>query len=156
MTGAGLTDAPPGRVLALDVGDRRIGVALSDATCVVAQPLTTLHRKSPNADLDALAALVGEHDVATIVVGWPLRLDGRPTAQTRKVERFTAALEQRTGLTAERWDERLSTVAAERALLEGNVRRAQRKQVVDKVAATLILQGFLDARAWRARREDDD
>ncbi len=152
-----MTDASPGRVLALDVGDRRIGVALSDATGVIAQPLTTLHRsKQPDADLDALAALIGEHGVTTLVVGWPLRLDGRPTPQTRKVERFTAALEQRTGLVAERWDERLSTVAAERALLEGNVRRAQRKQVVDKVAATLILQGFLDARAWRARRAGDD
>ncbi len=134
------------RTLALDVGDRRIGVAVSDALGIIAQGLTTLHRTALKDDLVTLSALVAEHDIDRIVVGWPLGLDGRDTPQTRKVGRFVEALERRLRLPVERWDERMTTVIAERALIEGRVRRADRKQLVDKVAATLILQSWLDAR----------
>lgn len=133
------------RVMGLDVGDRTIGVAVSDPTRLIAQGVTTIRRVGIKKDLAALAELVREHEVERIVVGWPLRLSGEEGIQTRKVGRVADAIEARLGIPVERWDERLTTVAAQRALLEGNVRRDQRREVVDKVAATLILQGWLDA-----------
>jgi putative Holliday junction resolvase len=142
--------------MGLDVGERRIGVALSDESLVLATGLTTIHRRALAADLDALAALVAEHEVTALVVGWPLRLDGRPGPATRKIGQFADAVAERLGLPVERWDERLTTAAAERVLLEANVRRERRRQVVDKMAATLILQSYLDAtRARRERPEGD-
>jgi putative Holliday junction resolvase len=131
--------------MGLDVGDRTVGVAISDPTRTIAQGVTTVRRTSTPKDLDALCALIEEHQVTALVVGWPLMLNGRPGSQARKVGRFADALAERTGLPIARWDERLTTKAAERALLEGNVRRDRRRQVVDKVAATLILQSYLDA-----------
>lgn len=132
--------------MALDVGDKRVGVALSDPTRTLATGLMTLHREGLKADLRALLDLIEEHAVEHIVVGWPLLMSGRPGAQAFKVAKFADALAKRTDVPIERWDERLSTAAAERALIEGGVRRQARKGVVDKVAATLILQGWLDAR----------
>lgn len=134
------------RVMGLDVGDRRIGVALSDPSLTLASGLLTLHRTRPAADLKALAELVVAHTVERIVVGWPLLMSGRPGGQAFKVQRFIDGLAPLVAVPIERFDERLSTAAAERVLLEADVRRAQRRQVVDKVAATLILQGWLDAR----------
>jgi len=134
-----------GRIMALDVGERTVGIAVSDLGHVIANGVTTLRRASLAADLDALAELVAEHEVSAIVVGWPLRLNGKPGAQAFKVERFAKKVADRLGLPVEKWDERMTTVAAERALIEGGVRRARRRQVVDTVAATLILQSYLDA-----------
>ena len=131
--------------MGLDVGDRTVGVAISDPTRLIAQGLLTIRRAGLRTDLATLLALIEEHSIQHIVVGWPLRLNGEPGAQTFKVGRFADALAARVQIPIDRWDERLSTVAAERALLEGNVSRARRRQVVDKVAATLILQGWLDA-----------
>lgn len=133
------------RVMGLDVGDRRVGVALSDPTRLIAQGLEVLHRTRRDADVAALAALCATHAVDAIVVGWPLRLSGRPGIQTRKVQQFIDALAAVIDLPIHKWDERLSTVAAERALREGGVRAREQRAVVDKVAATLILQGWLDA-----------
>ncbi len=133
--------------MALDVGDRTVGVAITDDTLTIAQGLTTVRRRALAADLAALQALIDTHDVHHIVVGWPLRLNGRAGMQAMKVDRFAKALEAAVGLPVERFDERLTTVAAERVLLEGNLRRDKRKQIIDQVAATLILQGWLQARA---------
>lgn len=144
-----INTAPPpgetGRILALDIGERTMGMAISDENRVIAQGLDTIRRTRLDRDLDALAQVIEAHEIVRIVVGWPLRLNGKPGIQTRKVAAVAEAIEARFGLPLDRWDERLTTVAAQSALLEGNVRRAQRKAVVDKVAATIILQGYLAA-----------
>ncbi len=134
------------RVMGLDVGEARVGVAFSDPTRTIGSAHSVLKRaRRPEQDMDALAALVEEHEVAEIVVGWPLMMNGREGLAARRVSKLADALQARCGLPIHKWDERLSTVAAERALAEGGVRGRARRQVVDKVAAALILQGWLDA-----------
>ncbi|MCB9526830.1 MAG: Holliday junction resolvase RuvX [Myxococcales bacterium] len=135
------------RTFGLDVGTRTIGVAVSDPTATLASPLTTIRRTGLRQDLDALAALIAAHDVDRLVVGWPLQPDGREGPITRKVQAFADAAAARTGLPVEKWDERMTSKLAERYLIEGGARRETRRQVVDKVAAALILQGWLDARS---------
>jgi len=134
------------RIMALDLGERRIGVALSDALGLTAQPLLTLTRRSWVADLGALSRLVQEHEVGRIVVGLPLGMDGSRGARVDWAEDFMARAARATGLPVEAWDERMTTVQAERALLEGNASRARRKAVIDQVAAVILLQSYLDAR----------
>jgi putative holliday junction resolvase len=136
-----------GRVLALDVGARRLGVAVSDPTGTVASPLATLPRRTPDEDASALAALAAQHDAGTVVVGLPLTLDGREGPAAKSVRRYLAELATRLPrLDFRLADERLSTVAAERTLVGGGVRRRARRQVVDQVAASVFLQTWLDAR----------
>ncbi len=142
------------RSLALDVGDRRIGLAISDDLGLTAQPLVTLKRRGLRADLAALGQIVAEREVGEVVVGLPLQLDGRPGPQAEKVRGLAEALQAALSVPVVFWDERLSTKAAERALLEGGVRRAERKRVVDQVAAALILQGYLDRKAHGRPPED--
>ncbi len=134
------------RILGLDVGDRWIGVALSDPTGTLASGLPTLERVGPKKDLKRVAELAREHEVGQVVVGLPLKLDGSAGAQANKVLEFIEALRVRVGVPVVPWDERLTTVAAHNALIEGNVSRRGRKRVVDKVAAVLILQNYLDYR----------
>lgn len=140
------------RALGLDLGERRVGLALSDPSRLIAQPYKTLHHSG---DFKALAREIGrlvtEEGVTQLVVGWPLRLNGQEGIQTRRVARFIEGLRPQVSAPIARWDERLTTVAAERALIEGDVRRSDRKAVVDQVAASLILQGWLDAQ--RAAQE---
>lgn len=143
------------RVMALDVGLKTVGVAVSDPLHIIAQGITTVRRTGLKADLTALEALVAEHAVDRIVVGWPLQPNGRPGAMTRVVDRLADALAKRTGLPIERWDERMTSRLAERALIEGGARRATRRQVVDKVAAALILQSWLDARPPQDREQGE-
>lgn len=138
------------RIMALDVGEKRIGVALSDPLGLTAQGLTVVHRRSPAADVAALAELVRAHEVTLIVVGLPRRMSGAIGAQAENALAFAALLRESLAVPVETWDERLTTRAAERMLVAGDLSRARRRQVVDKVAAALILQGYLDAR--RARR----
>lgn len=133
------------RIGALDVGDRRIGVAVSDELGLTAQGLLVLSRTTLEADLHALRECFGPYAPSTIVVGLPRNMNGSEGPQAEKVRRFAADLETALGIPLVMWDERLSTVAAERVLIEGNVRRAKRKQVIDKVAAVVILQGYLDS-----------
>jgi len=135
------------RIGGLDVGDRRIGVAVSDELGWTAQGLTVLRRTGRKADLAALAECLRPYAPTTIVVGLPRNMNGGEGPQAEKVRRFAAAVETALGVPIVFWDERLSTVAAERVLLEGNVRRAKRRQVIDKVAAAVILQGYLDSLA---------
>lgn len=134
------------RILGLDLGDRTIGVAVSDALGWTAQGLTTIRRKDLDTDISEIKRLMGEWDVSKIVVGLPKNMDSTIGPQGEKAIEFAKLLEQATGLEILMWDERLSTVAAERMLIEGNVRRRNRKKVIDKVAAVLILQGYLDNR----------
>jgi putative Holliday junction resolvase len=135
------------RLLGIDPGLRRVGVALSDEDARIAMPLTTLARVGDAPLIEALAALAAEHAVSAVVIGLPLRLDGSESDGSRKARKLAAALEARVSAEVVLWDERLSTAQAERALREGGVRGRDKKAVVDQVAATLILQSFLDSRA---------
>ena len=143
-----------GRVLALDFGDRRIGIALSDPLGLSAQPLMTLARTSWDRDLERIRALATEHEVRRIVVGLPLDMDGGRGPRVRLTEVFIERVQKATGLPVIPWDERLTTVQAERILLEGDVSRARRRAVIDQVAAVIVLQAYLDS-CRHARREED-
>jgi putative Holliday junction resolvase len=135
------------RVLGLDVGSKTIGVALSDGLGLAAHPLTTLARKGTAADAAAVAALVAEHEAVAVVVGWPLELSGAEGPRARRVAVLVDAIAARlpASVPIHKWDERFSTVAVERVLIEGDLSRAKRKRVVDRAAAAYILQGWLDA-----------
>lgn len=134
--------------MGLDVGERTLGVALSDELGLTAQGLTVIRRSDPAGDLDRIAALVERHEVGSVVVGLPLNMDGSIGPQAERVLAFAAVLRERLGLPVHTWDERWTTRAAERLLIEGDVSRRRRRQTVDKMAAAIILQGYLD----RARR----
>jgi putative Holliday junction resolvase len=149
-TCAGGEEQEGGRILALDYGERRIGVALSDPLRVMASALFTLTRESQSRDLAALRAVVEEHEVRRIVVGLPLAMDGTRTPMTEKAEQFAAKVGRSTGLPVDTWDERLTTAQATRTLIEADVRRARRREVVDQVAAVILLQSYLDARQLRS------
>jgi len=142
-----------GRILGIDVGTKTLGLALSDEGACVAMPLTVLRRAGLRRDVAAVARVVHERGVSEIVVGLPLEMSGRPGALAPEAETVARELARATGLPVHRWDERLSTVAAERALLEADLSRRKRRGVIDKVAAALILQGFLDRRQ-RPQREE--
>lgn len=133
-----------GRVLGLDIGDVRIGIALSDEQGLIASPLEVYTRVGWGPDSRHIAALCRQHGVSAVVSGLPLNMDGSAGFQSQKVRDFCAQLEK-AGLTVYYQDERLSTVAAEGALLQGGMRREQRKERVDKVAAAVILQTWLDS-----------
>lgn len=135
--------AETGRVLGLDLGDVRIGVAISDPDRRIAVPLGTVHTGAP-ADLKAIAALVAENDAALVVVGHPLRLSGEAGTRAHHAEAFAEALEAVLGVPVELHDERLSTVRAERALKAAGASGRERRRVIDRSAATVILQSFLD------------
>ena len=139
------------RYLALDVGNRRIGVAVSDELGLTAQPVMTLERKrSPREDLRSLARLARKYAVAAIVVGNPLELDGTTGSQAQKTQAFAAELGALTGLPIHLWDERLTTHEAHQILYEAGHKRQQHRRVVDQVAATLILQSFMDEQRGNA------
>ncbi|MBX7077943.1 MAG: Holliday junction resolvase RuvX [Nannocystaceae bacterium] len=138
------------RTLALDVGSKTIGLALSDEGGVIATACETLARKGQVDDARAVLAWVRTRGVGHVVVGLPLELDGREGRRARAVRTFVTALERELALAGvavavSTWDERFSTAAAERTLLEADLSRARRKQHVDAVAAQFILQGWLDA-----------
>ncbi len=132
-----------GRILGIDHGDVRIGIALSDPTAFLASSLCVLD--STNAGLDRIVALIGEHQVDKIVVGLPRNMDGSYGPATGKVRAFIEKLKTKTDVPVFEWDERLSTVSAHNALREAGFNGKKRKGVVDKVAAQIILQNYLDA-----------
>lgn len=132
------------RIMALDVGEATLGVALSDPLGVTARPLLTIRRSGLKRDFDAIAGLAREHEVSAIVVGLPLTLSGETGPAARKALAFSDALGRALSLPVHTWDERLTTVQAERSLLEGDVRRSRRRDVINHVAAALILQSWLD------------
>jgi putative holliday junction resolvase len=141
---------PPPRILGLDVGDRRIGVALSDELCLTAQPLLTCQRRNLRDDLRFLHRQIRRYACTEIVVGHPLYLSGDRSPQARKAEAFAEALAAETGLPVTLWDERLSTTEAHRHLDAAGHQPGRRRDVIDQVAAVLILQSFLDSRLIRA------
>jgi len=133
------------RTLGIDFGKKRIGLAVSDETGTIAQSLDYLDGGSDDAVSKSIVRLASGRGVTKIVVGVPLSMNGQPSAQTERTLRFIETLRKSTSLPVGRWDERLTTKQAERALLEGNVRRKDRKQKIDKLAAQLMLQSYLDA-----------
>ena len=137
------------RVLAIDPGSRRLGLALSDPSGTVALPLSVLLRRSEPEDLKALGRIITDNAVEMVLIGLPRMMDGSIDKAARSAQTFGAEVGRTTGLPVEFWDERLTTVAAERFLIEQGKRRAQRRQDVDRVAATLLLQGYLDYRGSR-------
>lgn len=134
------------RILALDVGTVRIGVALSDPTGKIAQPLQTYTRKSRNADIEYIGQLIRDHDVKLVVSGLPKLLDGTEGEQAQKTRAFIARGQRVWGVEVAFWDERLSTAAARGVLIDAGVSRERRKDSIDMLAATVILQNYLDAR----------
>jgi putative Holliday junction resolvase len=135
----------PPRLLALDVGSKRIGVAVSDELGLTAQPVLTLERRrNPREDLRSLARICRRYEVAAIVVGNPLGLDGSVTPQAAKVQAFAGELSELAKLPIHLWDERLTSHEAHQILYESGHARQTHRRVVDQVAATLILQSFLD------------
>ena len=137
------------RWMALDVGDKTVGVAISDALGITAQGITTVQRQSWAQDLAELKRLATEHDVTGLVVGLPLNMDGTEGERCQKSRAFAERAGAALGVPVELWDERLTTAEVNRVLLAADVRRDKRKQVVDKLAAQVILQGFLESRSAR-------
>ncbi|EPY06139.1 Holliday junction resolvase [Paenibacillus sp. E194] len=137
------------KILGLDYGDRRIGVAISDAFGWTAQGLEVIERRKPENDLKRLGDIVKEHGVEAFVLGLPKNMNGTVGPRGELSMSFAEQLKQSFGLPVHLWDERLSTVSAERALLEADVSRKKRRQVIDKMAATIILQTYLDYQSRR-------
>ena len=134
------------RKMSLDVGTRTIGIAVSDLLGMIANGVETIKRTTEERDFARIGELIKEHEVDTLVVGYPKNMNDTLGERIEKTEAFKERLERRTGLPVICWDERLTTVAAEKAMLEGGLRRQERKEKIDKLAAVLILQGYLDYR----------
>ena len=137
------------RILALDVGDARIGVAVSDPLGIIAQPIGLVTRVGWGPDIAKITEFADQYGTRTLLCGLPLNMDGSAGGQADKVRAFAQQLEKK-GFTVTFWDERMTTVTAERALIEGGVHRADRKRLVDKTAAAIILQAYLDANTTNA------
>lgn len=143
-----------GRILALDVGEKRVGVAVSDPLGYSAQPLTVLPRRPHAAFLEALRKLAGEYEVSLILLGLPRRTTGEKGPEAQRVLALAGEIKSRLGLPCDTWDEWLTTVSAERVLIEGGVRREDRRLVVDKTAAAIILDGYLNYLANGRKNEE--
>ncbi len=135
------------KVLGVDFGERRTGVAISDESRMIAFPRETLDCPRVEQAAAAVARLAESEKVAEIVVGYPLNMNGSKGARAERTDAFLAELAKRTGVPLRTWDERLSTKIAESVLIEAGTRREKRREVVDKLAAQVILQGYLDAKA---------
>ncbi len=136
----------PGRFMGLDIGEKTIGIAFSDELGYTAQPFDTIKRKNLSLDLEAIGKLIDNKNISTVVVGLPKNMNGTLGRQARLVTAFSKKLEQAVKVPLVFWDERLSSVAANRVLLQADVSRSKRKKHVDKLAAAIILQGFLDSK----------
>lgn len=144
----------PPRFLALDIGSKRIGVAVSDELGMTAQPVLTLERRrNPREDLRSLSRLCRRYEVSAIVVGNPLKLSGETSPQAVRIQQFATQLGELTGLPVHLWDERLTTHESHQLLYESGRARQTHRRVVDQVAATLILQSFLDERERTAAQK---
>ncbi|MBR5578607.1 MAG: Holliday junction resolvase RuvX [Lachnospiraceae bacterium] len=142
------------RVIGLDFGSKTVGVAISDPLMITAQGIEIIRRKEENKLRKTLArieALIEEYNVEEIVLGYPKNMNDTLGERVEKTEEFKEMLERRTGLTVNLWDERLTTVAADKAMIEAGLRRDERKEQIDKLAAVLILQGYLDYKGMQKR-----
>ncbi|MCU0553660.1 MAG: Holliday junction resolvase RuvX [Syntrophales bacterium] len=137
------------RILGIDYGEKRIGLALSDELEMTARGLSVIERRSKGKDLEAIAASVSEHGVGAIVVGYPLRLDGTAGIQCEKVDRFIAGLRDVVSVPVIAWDETLSTKEAEGLMREAGVKRKKKRGMVDRIAAAVILQDYLNRKSRR-------
>src|SRR3981081_4067483 len=154
LAAAESTSAPfGGRFLGLDVGSKTIGMAVSDPLGITAQGLQTLRRKNKRTDFGWLEKVIREYQVREIVVGYPLRMSGLEGIQSEKMQLFAAQLRKRFGLPVHLWDERLTSVEANRVLRESEMSIKRRGEVVDRLAAVLILQAFMDMRQNRNQPE---
>ncbi|ABO49313.1 Holliday junction resolvase YqgF [Desulforamulus reducens MI-1] len=135
------------RIMGLDVGDKTIGVALSDPLGWTAQGLEVIRRDTIEKDMNRLAQIISEYSVERILVGMPKNMNGTVGSQGEKVLAFIEKVKEKIDLPIKTWDERLSTVAAEKMLIQADVSRGKRKKVIDKMAAAVILQGYLDSGA---------
>ncbi|MFB0517335.1 MAG: Holliday junction resolvase RuvX [Candidatus Neomarinimicrobiota bacterium] len=133
------------RILGIDYGKKRVGLAISDPTHVIAQPLTTLTRDESGSWWAQLSAIIVEQEVESIVVGYPLTLSGAASNQTREVDQFIVTLQGRVTVPVYRFDERLTSLAARRALIQRGIRTGHQKEAVDRTAAALMLQDYLDS-----------
>lgn len=133
------------RILALDLGERRIGIALSDLLGLTAQGLEVIDKKQTPDWLHRLDTLIQDYEVGRIVIGFPRNMDGSIGSKGEASQKFADIVKERYAIPVDLWDERLSTAAAQRSLINADVSRKRRKQVVDQVAAQWILQGYLDA-----------
>lgn len=140
-----VAQAEPGRrLLGLDVGSKTIGLALSDVSRTIATALSTIERRKFTLDAQELLRIAAEHDIAALVIGLPVNLDGSEGPRAQSTRAFVRSLSPLTGLPIVLWDERMSTQAAERTLLAADASRKRRAEVIDKMAAAFILQGCLD------------
>jgi len=133
------------RLLGLDPGTKTIGLALSDFTLTIATPMETIKRKKFTKDILRIKEIIAEHDVGGFVIGLPINMDGSEGPRCQSVRQFASNLAQHFDVPMAFWDERLSTAGVERTLLQADVSRAKRAEVIDKMAASYILQGALDA-----------
>jgi len=138
------------RVLGLDVGSKTIGIAISDPLGITAQGLETIRRKNKRLDFEQLAGLLQKYEVSEIVVGYPLRLSGAEGRQSEKMQLFAEDLRKKFGLPVHLWDERLTSSQANRVLREAELSIEKRGKAVDRLAAVLILQNWMDARRQAA------
>ncbi|HEX4111720.1 MAG TPA: Holliday junction resolvase RuvX [Stellaceae bacterium] len=143
---------PQTRLLGLDVGTKTIGMALSDTRLSIASPLDTIRRTRFKADLAVLEAAIAKQQVGGLVVGLPLRLDGKDGPRTQSTRQFAKNVLAAHDLPLAWWDERMSTLAVERDMIAADLTRKRRAQIIDRAAAAYILQGFLD---WLHRRTED-
>ena len=134
-----------GRVLALDVGSKRIGVAITDLLGITAQGLETIQRQNKRKDMETLGRLLRDYEVREVVVGLPLRLSGAEGTQSEKMRRFASELESHFGVTVHLWDERWTSTEANRLLRETELSIQKRGRAVDRMAAILILQSWMEA-----------
>lgn len=132
------------RIMGLDIGSHTIGVAISDELGITAQGLKTIKRKSPDEDLEEISGIIGQFEIDKIVVGLPKNMNGTLGKQAEMVFKWIKDLKDKIHLSVVTWDERLTTVGATKVLLEADLSRRKRKGVIDKLAAVLILQGYLD------------
>ena len=143
-------------MLGLDVGSKTIGLAVSDPLGITAQGLPTLRRRNKRTDLGELQRLIQQYDVVEIVVGLPLRMSGAEGTQSEKMQRFAEDLRHKFGLPVHLWDERLTSAEANRLLRESEMSIKRRGEVVDRLAAVLILQSWMDHREMEHTREERD
>ncbi|MGQ9508806.1 MAG: Holliday junction resolvase RuvX [Thermodesulfobacteriota bacterium] len=141
------------RIMGLDIGTKTIGVAISDELGLTAQGLKTIIRKSKEKDFSEISTLISQFQIEKIVVGLPKNMNGTLGKQAELVLKFIEELKEKVSISVEIWDERLSTVEANRTLLQADLSRSKRKRVIDKLAASLILQGYLDRR--RIKKDEE-
>lgn len=135
------------RILGLDFGTKYVGIAVSDETMIIAQPLDTLIRKSLQHDLIRIANLISKHEIGKIIVGIPFNMDGSQGPSAEKALEFASLIQEHLKIQVEMWDERLSSYEAEQSIIQaGGAKRNKRKNIINKVAASLILQSYLDTK----------